>query len=72
MIDTYTFPPILLVVQFHGGAIRRCDEIRCGIPREATQVSLLVLSKESDVSQFSFLSLLGIVASPLSGVFANA
>ena len=39
---------------------------------EATKVSLLVLSKESDVSYFEFLSLLGIVVSPLSGVFANA
>ncbi len=72
MIDTYTFPPILLVVQFHGGAIGHCDEIRCGIPWEATKVSLLVLGKESDVSHFEFLSLLGIVASPFSGVFTNA
>jgi len=33
---------------------------------------LLVLSKESDVSHFEFLSLFGIVAIPLSGVFTNA
>jgi len=58
LIDTYPIPPIFLVVQFHGGAIRRCDEIRCGIPREAAKVTLLVLGKEGDVTHFEFFRLL--------------
>ena len=58
LIDTYPFPPIFLFVQFHGGTIRRCNEIRCGILREAAKVTLLVLGKEGDVSHFEFFHLL--------------
>ncbi len=57
LIDTYHFPPILMVVQFHGGAICKFDLFQGGISRQTAKVTLFVFSKESDVPKLEFLSL---------------
>ncbi len=58
LIYTYSLPPILLVVQFHGGTLGRFYEVERGITMEAPEVSVLVFGKERDVPEFEFLVLL--------------
>ncbi len=57
LIYTYSLPPILLVVQFHGGTLGRFHEVQRGITREALEVALLVFGKERDIPEFEFLGL---------------
>ena len=57
LIHAYSLPPILLVVQFHGGAIGSCNEVQWGITRETSEVAMFVDRKEHDVPQFESLSL---------------
>jgi hypothetical protein len=45
LIYTYSLPPILLVVQFHGGTLGRFHEVLRGITREALEVAVLSLGK---------------------------
>ncbi len=72
LVDAYSFPPILLVVQFHGGVVCRFYFLRRGIPRQTTKITLFVLGKESDVPKFEFLSLFCVIPRPFCSVFAYA
>ncbi len=72
LVDAYSFPPILLVVQFHGGAICRFYFLQKGTPRQTTKITLFVLGKESDVPKFEFLSLFCVIPCPFCSVFAYA
>jgi hypothetical protein len=58
LIYTYSLPPILLVVQFHGGTLGRFYEVQWGTRREAPEVAILIFGKERDVPKFEFLGLL--------------
>jgi hypothetical protein len=46
VVDTHTFPPVLLIIQLERSTISRGDEIHSSIVWEATELAMRVLVKK--------------------------
>jgi hypothetical protein len=70
VVDTYSFPPILLIIQLQSGAVSHQNEICSSVAWEAAELATSVLFEEGHILIFELHCLLGFIPGTLDSLFS--